>query len=146
MAFTNGDLCTPAALFPYATGDLGPVNLNNGMILDGPPLLGVVSDQAAADIEWNNGTVLTGVPAASYRYVTKAASGTVAGLLGKMVRLTSASQEFTGLVVSVFALEGGTTGRTGDAGVVTSEVVLFRTRTGQYVLALATSVQVAVGQ
>lgn len=140
MAFVNGNLCTPAAIFPY--GGTAAENLANGLILDAPPLLGVVSDQAAGDVEWNNGTQETSYAAASLRYVAPAATATVSSLRGQMVRLNNASQEFSGLVVAVFALEAGTTGKTADGAVVTTEVVVFRTRGGQFLMASVANVTV----
>lgn len=146
MTFADGDLCTPATIFPYATAGTAAQNLGNGLIVDGPPLIGRVSAQAAGDIEWNNGTQETGYVQASLRYVTAAAAATVSAFRGKMVRLAGASQEFTGLCVSVFAVEAATTGKTADGAVVTSEVVVLRTRAGQFVMALATNAEVVSGQ
>lgn len=142
MAFAAEQLCTPAAIFPYAAAGTAAENLANGLILDAPPIIGHVSDGAAVDVEWNNGTQESGLATLSLRFVNAAAVNTVSTFRGKMVRLTGASQEYTGLCVAVFALEAATTGNTG----ATSEVVLFRTRAGQFVLALATNVEVVAGQ
>lgn len=163
MTVADGDVVTPAALFPYRDpGTTGIQNLAAGIVLDRPPLLGRVADITADPeirVDWNDGRpsaigindfTTTDVYATlndSLRFVGVAADATVAQFLGRMVHLDSpASQETTGLVVSVFALEAGTTGKAADGAVVTSEVVLFRTRSGQYLLALATSVTVVAGQ
>lgn len=145
MTFAAGDVCTPAAIFPYVAAGDAAENLANGIVVN-QPLLGVVSDEAAVDVEWNNGRIVTAISGDSLRFVGAAATATVNQFLGKMVRVGSASQEFTGLCASVFALEAATVGKANDLDVVTTEVVLFRTKAGQFILAAATAVAVAVGQ
>ena len=148
MTVATGNLVVPAAIFPYAGGTAAQ-NLASGMVLASGPLFGVVAEDSAApniEVTWNDGSVFATVDNDTLRFVTEAASATVSTFRGKMVRLIDASHEFTGLAMSVFALEAATVGKAGDGDVVTSEVVLFRTRAGQFILALATNVEVVAGQ
>src|SRR5262245_32911205 len=106
MAFTNGDLCTPAAIYPYSSAGTAAKNLASGICLATPPPLGVVADATGVAVVWNDGGVLgAGLVGAALRFVTVAADATVNAFSGTVVRLVSKSQEFSGPVVSVFALE-----------------------------------------
>lgn len=152
MTVADGDLVTPAALFPYIGGTTTAAEaLANGMLVE-LPVLGVVADASAAPaiaVDWNDGTSSTGIANGSLRFVGVVAAATAQGLRGKVVQLSSpvdSSQEFSGLVLSVFALEAGTVGKDGDGNVVTTDVVIFRTRTGQHILAAAANVTVVAGQ
>lgn len=151
MTVAVGDVVTPAALFPYISTTSAADALANGIVVE-RPIFGRVSDISTApamDVDWNDGSVGSGVQNDSLRFVGTVASATVQQLRGRFVQLStpsSSSQEFSGLVLSVFALEAGTIGKSGDANVVTTEVVLFRTRSGQYILAAVTNVAVVEGQ
>lgn len=148
MTVAVGDVVVPAAIFPY--GGTAAENLANGIVVDNGLVMGTVSvitGDPNMVVTWNNGTPTnTTVDNDTLRYVEPAADATVQALRGKVVRLNNASHEFTGPVVSIFALEAGTVGKVGDDDVVTVEVVLFRLRSGQYVLALASNVTVVAGQ
>lgn len=154
MTVAVGDIVTPAAIVPYASGT-GVANLAAGLMVD-KPIFGRVADIAAAPemaVDWNNGSP-SALGTSDYttrndalRFVEEAAAATVTAFRGRMVQLESpASQEFSGLVVAVFALEIGSIGKAADGATVTTEVVLFRTRAGEYVLAAATDVAVVSGQ
>lgn len=150
MTVAVGNVVVPAAIFPYASAGTAAENLANGIVVDNGLVMGTVSVITGAPnmvVTWNNGTPTdTTVHNDTLRFVDAAADATVQAFRGKVVRLNAASHEFTGPVVSIFALEAATVGKAGDGAVVTVEVVLFRLRSGQYVLALASNVTVVAGQ
>lgn len=160
MTVAVGDVVVPAAIFPFNSVSTAAQNLAAGLVVDAP-VFGVVSDILGSPemrVDWNTSrasgvgistyttTDISTTPNDSLRFVDLALDATVAAFRGKVVQLDSASPEFRGLVVAVFALETATTGKSGDGSVVTTEVVLFRTRTGEYVLADATAVSVVTGE
>lgn len=164
MTVALGDIVVPAAIFPYVTTVPSPgtalQNLANGLVVD-KPIFGRVADITAAPeirVDWNttapsalgiNAFTTTDTYAThndSLRFVEPAAAATVTAFLGRYVQLQSpASQEAAGVVVSVFSLEAESVGKAADDPVMT-EVVLFRTRSGQYFLAATTTVAVVPGQ
>lgn len=167
MTVAVGDVVCPAAIFPFdsaAGAQTTPAAdaLASGVVLTGPPRFGRVSDITADPemrVDWNdsafsvlgiNSFTTTDVYAThndSLRFVEVAAPNTVTQFMHQWVRLaTPAANETQGLCVAVFGLEAGTTGKSGDGAVVTVEVVVFRTQSGQYLMALATEVEVVSGR
>lgn len=149
MALAAGTTVVPKAIYPSNIAGAGIAGFG---MLTAPPLMGTVTDVSATpdiQVDWNNGTVADGtltpfVQAGSLREVGIGVAAAAATLLGKVVRFTlnNASQEYTGLVVSVFQLETATVGGTGAL----SDVAVVRTRSGMYFLALVSNLAEVTGQ
>jgi len=146
MVLAVNQCVTPRDIYPSSTAGVG---FTSGMIVD-LPLLGVVTAIGGApniEVDWNNGMVNDGTitpfyQATSLRHVDVAAAGSVTTYMGKMVQLNTASQEFSGTVVSVFALEVNSVNST----VAPVDVAIVRSRTGFYFIALASDLSVIDGQ
>lgn len=149
MVLAAGTTVVPKSIYPSNIAGAGVTGFG---MLTALPLLGNVTDVSGTPnilVDWNNGTVADGtltpaVQAISLREVGTGVAAAAAALLGKVVRLTlnDASQEYTGLVVSVFQLETATVGGTGAL----SDVAVVRTRDGMYFISLVSNLAEVSGQ
>ena len=126
MAFLDGDMVIPAAVFPMDVSGLAHPEL--GTLTTGKVLFGTVSAGAGSCV-WNNGLQTLLSDGQGLRMV-QAASGSEGPFFAGTSAYVTAQPNLRGVIVAAIEVELGTTGKTGPL----TACSLIRTASGREII------------